>query len=293
MMHAVLVAAAVATGSIDSSLVVTTDWLAKHLRDPGVVVLQVDAGDSAYRAGHIPGARLLRYGSFIIDASGNSTELPTADSLRALFEAVGVSTNTHLVLVGAPLVVSRAFFTCDYIGLAHVSVLNGGMTQWTATGHALEQRTPAIARGKLVVTPHPEIVARSGWIVDRLGKPGMSLIDTRREDEYNGTATGVAGHIAGARQVDWQAFFRDPNEFALAGWSPTWQRLWRERVTPGDTVVAYCRVGHRSSATYFVSRLLGLPVKLYDGSYEEWSRLTLPVVKTATPLLQTTHEGSP
>ena len=288
MIHGALLAVILATRSVDSSLVVSTEWLARRLHDPAVVVLQVDAGDSAYRAGHIPGARLLRYGSFIIDGGGNSTELPSADSLRALFESVGVSTNSHVVLVGAPLVVSRAFFTCDYVGLAHVSVLDGGMTKWKASGDPVEQRTPAIVRGHLVVTPHPEIVARSGWIVEHLGKPGMSLIDTRREDEYNGTATGVAGHIAGARQVDWQSFFCDPNDFALMDVAEL-QRLWRERVAPGDTVVAYCRVGHRSCATYFVSRLLGLPVKLYDGSYEEWSRLGLPVVKTATSLLKTSQ----
>jgi thiosulfate/3-mercaptopyruvate sulfurtransferase len=291
VIHGLLLAAAVTAGSIDSSLLVSTDWLAKHLHDPGVVVLHVDASDSAYRAGHIPGARFLRSGAFIVDVNGNSTELPAADSLRDLFESVGVSTSTHVVLVGAPLVVSRAFFTFDYIGLAHVSVLNGGMTEWRATGHAVERRAPAIVRGHLVVTRRPEIVAGASWIVAHQGKPGMSLIDTRREDEYNGTAAGVAGHIAGARQVDWQSFFRNPDDFALKDVADL-QRLWRERVAPGDTVVAYCRVGHRSSATYFVSRLLGLPVKLYDGSYEEWSRLKLPVVTTATPLLKTLREGS-
>lgn len=283
MIHGILLAALVASQHVDTSLIVSSAWLASHLRDPAVVVLQVDANDSAYRAGHIPGARLLRFGSFIADANGVSTELPPADSLRALFESLGVSTSSHVVLTGSPLVVSRAFFTLDYLGLGHVAVLDGGTTAWKASGHAVEERTSAITRGHIATTARPDVVARSGWVTSRIGKPGMSLIDTRREDEYLGTAPGVKGHIAGARRLDWQDAFRDPAEFSLQDVA-TLQRLWQERVTPGDTVVAYCRTGHRGSATYFVSRLLGYPVKLYDGSYEEWAKLDLPLVTTPTAL---------
>jgi thiosulfate/3-mercaptopyruvate sulfurtransferase len=284
----VIVAAMLAIGLFgkppDTSLVVSAGWLAAHLHDPSVVVLQVDIRDSAYQAGHIPGARFLRYGTFVADVNGVSTELPPADSLRSLFEAAGVSTATHVVLVGAPLTVSRAFFTLDYLGLLHVSVLNGGVAGWTASGHAVERQAPQTARGQLAVTLHPEIVASARWITAHINKTGMSLIDTRRDEEYLGTAAGAKGHIEGARRLEWQEMFNDPAEFTLKPVAEL-QRMWSERVANGDTVVAYCRVGHRSSATYLVSRLLGYPVKLYDGSYEEWSKLNLPVSQAATPLL--------
>lgn len=283
MMPGLLLGTALLGGRADTSLVVSVDWLAKHLHDPAVVVLQVETGDSAYRAGHIPGAQPLQYSSLIMDLNGNSTELPPADSLRVLFESVGVSTNTHVVLVGAPLIVSRAFFTADYLGLAHLSVLDGGVTAWKAAGHAVEHGAPAIVRGQIVATAHPEVVAHASWIMQRLGHAGMALIDTRRDDEYLGAAPGVKGHIAGARRLEWQDLFRDPNEFRLKDVAEL-RQLWRERVAPGDTVVAYCRTGHRGSATYFVSRLLGYPVKLYDGSYEEWAKLGLPLVTTPTAL---------
>lgn len=283
MMHVLALASAIAGTPVDSSLVVSASWLAAHRHDPSVVVLEVNAGDSAYRAGHIPSARLLRYGSFIIDVNGVSTELPTLDSLRSLFESVGVSTNSHVVLVGSALVVSRAFFTLDYVGLRRISVLNGGISAWTAAGNELERLPPEIPRGRLEVRPHPDIVAQSGWIVSRLDQPGISLIDTRRANEYAGTAAGVRGHLPGARQLDWQDLFTDPDNFTLKDVAEL-QRIWSARVVPGDTAVAYCRVGHRSSATYFVSRLLGVPVKLYDGSYEEWATLDLPTTQVATPL---------
>ena len=283
MIHGLLLAAIAAAQSVDTSLVVSAGWLAKHAHDPAVVVLQVDVGDSAYRAGHIPGARFLRYGSYITDARGLSTELPPADSLRSLFESVGVSTATHVVLAGAPLTASRAFFTLEYLGLAHVSVLDGGVAAWKAAGNPVDRTVPAVVRGRISAAPHPGVVARADWITAHLGKPGMSLLDTRREDEYLGTAAGVKGHIEGAHRLEWQEMFRDPNEFSLQDVA-TLRRLFAARVVPGDTVVAYCRVGHRSSATYFVSRLLGLPVKLFDGSYEEWSRLNLPLVQAPTPL---------
>jgi thiosulfate/3-mercaptopyruvate sulfurtransferase len=278
-----IVALSTAKGGTNADLVVTATWLAAHQHDPSIVVLQIDAGDSAYRAGHIPGAHLLRYGSFIVNANGVSTELPTADSLRALLESVGVSTTSHVVLVGSALVVSRAFFTLDFLGLRNVSVLGGGMAAWRAAGNAVERSSLAIPRGRLAVSPHPEIVAQSGWIVAHLGQSGMSLIDTRRANEYAGTAPGVKGHLQGARQLDWQDLFTDPDNFVLKDGAEL-QRIWSERVVPGDTVVAYCRVGHRSSATYFVSRLLGVPVKLYDGSYEEWAALDLPTTQVATAL---------
>lgn len=285
MIHGALLVAVVAAGSIDSSLVVSPGWMATHLHDQSVVVLQVDANDSAYRAGHIPGARLLRYGTFIVDANGISTELPSVDSLRALFESVGVSSATHVILVGSALVVSRAFFTLDYLGLMHVSVLDGGTTAWKAAGNRVDQVVPEVQRGRIRLAPRPEVVAHADWIVAHLGHPGMSLVDTRRADEYAGTAAGVKGHLPGARQLDWQELFRDPADFALKDIAVL-RRLWGERVVPGDTVVAYCRVGHRSSATYFVSRLLGVPVKLYDGSYEEWAKLSLPTTQALTPLRQ-------
>ena len=279
--------ARVAGPMADTSLVVSTGWLAAHTSDPSVVVLHVDRSDSAYRTGHIPGARHVAYAALSVDLNGIRTELPPPDSLRALFEGLGVSNASHVVLTGPPLMVTRAFFTLDYLGLQRVSALDGGVTKWRAEGRALQQETPTVARGRIVPHPRPEIVAQAAWLLERLGKPGTSLVDTRTEGEYLGTGDRPGqtsnGHLEGARRLEWQDMFRDANEFSPKGLDDL-AALWRERVMPGDTVVTYCTVGYRGSGSYFVSRLLGYPVKLYDGSYEEWSKKNLPLVKTVTPL---------
>lgn len=269
------------------SLVVSTGWLATHLGDRSVVVLVIDHGDSAYRAGHVPGARLVSYMALGQTVNGVSLELPAPDSLRNLFEAAGVSNATHVVLSGPPLMVTRAFYTLEYLGLTHVSALDGGFTRWKSEGRAVDRAAPAFARGHIVPAPRPEIVAKAPWVLERVGKRGYSLIDTRTDSEYLGTAASgrlaSTGHLAGARRLEWQEAFASTTEFSLKGMGEL-AKLWRERVTPGDTVITYCYIGLRASGSYFISRLLGYPVKLYDGSYEEWARLKYPTVKAVTPL---------
>jgi len=272
----------------DTTLIVSAVWLAAHSKDPNVVVLHVDHSDSAYRAGHIAGARFVLYMHYTMDVGGIGTELPPVDSLRALFEAVGVSDDSHVVITGGPLMATRAFFTLDYMGLRHVSILDGGLGPWRAAGGSVTPgESPTVKRGHITPHPRPEIVAKSDWMLAHLGKPGVSLIDTRTIEEYDGVGErrGLPsnGHLEGARRLEWQEAMRDPNEFSPKDRAEL-ARMWAERVVPGDTVAAYCLVGYRASFTYFASRYLGYPVKLYDGSYQEWSKKNLPLVKTATPL---------
>ena len=283
----VMLAGASPAPAPDASLLVTTGWLAKNLTDRSVMVLVVDRTDSAYRAGHVSGARFVPYASFGQTVNGITLELPSPDSLRNLFESVGVSNATHVVLTGRPLIVTRAFFTLDYLGLTHVSALDGGFTKWKREGRAVETAAPAIERGHITPAPHPEIVATARWLLDRIGKPGYSFVDTRTDSEYLGIGArgGLrsAGHLDGARRLEWQAAFTDTNDFSPRSIEEL-GKLWRERVVPGDTVIAYCYIGYRASGTYFISRLLGYPVKLYDGSYDEWAKLKYPTVTTPTPL---------
>ncbi len=271
----------------DASLLVSTDWLAKNLGDRAVVVLVVDRNDSAYKAGHVPGARFVPYATFGENTNGLSLELPAPDSLKNLFESVGVSTSTHVVLTGRPLIVTRAFYTLEYLGLKNLSALDGGFTKWKREGRAGETRAPAVERGHIAPAPRPEIVAKAPWVLDRIGKAGYSFVDTRTDSEYIGIGArgGLksTGHIEGARRLEWQTAFTDTNDFTPKSIAEL-ATLWSERVTPGDTVIAYCYIGYRASGSYFISRLLGYPAKLYDGSYEEWARLKYPTVTPPTPL---------
>ena len=281
------IGAAPATPKPDSSLLVSTEWLAKNLADRSVVVLVVDRTDSAYHAGHVPGARFVPYASLGQTVNGISLELPSPDSLRNVFESAGVSNATHVVLTGRPLIVTRAFYTLEYLGLKNVSALDGGFTKWKREGRAIETAAPAIARGRITPAPHPEIVAKAQWVLDRIGKPGYSIVDTRTDSEYIGIVASGArrstGHLDGARRFEWQSAFTDTNDFSPQSLGEL-GALWRERVAPGDTVITYCTIGYRGSGSYFISRLLGYPVRLFDGSYEEWAKLNYPTVTTPTPL---------
>jgi thiosulfate/3-mercaptopyruvate sulfurtransferase len=268
------------------SIIVSTEWLAAHLSDPSVVVLDVDHEMNGYRDGHIPGARFVDYMSVITSRDGLSTELPDASDLRERFERVGVSNASHVVLYGGPLMVSRAFVALEYLGANEVSVLNGGLTKWRAEGRPIARDDPHIVAGKFEPHLRPGIVVDADWVRSRIGKPHIALVDTRTDGEYLGSGDrhGMpsAGHVQGARQLQWQELFREPNDLVFRDRDEL-ARLYTSRAQPGDTVVTYCFVGYRASMTYLVARYLGYSARLYDGSYEDWARRKLPVVAGAAP----------
>jgi thiosulfate/3-mercaptopyruvate sulfurtransferase len=272
--------------SSGDSVIVSTEWLAAHLSDASVIVLDVDHEPTAYRDGHIPGARYLDYMTVVASRDGLSTELPAAADLRERFEHLGVSSASHVVLYGTPLMVSRAFLALEYLGSSNVSVLNGGMAKWRAEGRVVSREEPRVVAGKIEVHARPEIVADADWVRSRIGKPGIALVDTRTDGEYVGSGDrhGMpsTGHVQGARQLQWQELFREPNDLLFRDRDEL-ARLYSARAHAGDTVVTYCFVGYRASMTYLVARYLGYQAKLYDGSYEDWSRRQLPTVPGAAP----------
>jgi thiosulfate/3-mercaptopyruvate sulfurtransferase len=267
--------------------VVSTEWLAAHLKDPSVVVLQVGTRDSSFRTQHIPGSRYVAYFAIAPEVAGLHNELPPGDSLRSYFESVGMSDGSQVVLVGRPLDVTRAFYTLDYFGFPRVALLDGGVTKWQREGRAVETSITPSARGHLTArTPRHEIVVQTAFVSEHLGKPGYTLFDTRTDEEYQGSAPNAKatdGHIPGARRVNWHDYFTSETDFQLAD-RQTLSRIWSETLRSStDTVIAYCAIGYRASATYFVSRLLGTPAKVYDGSAEAWGNENKPVVKGPTP----------
>lgn len=272
------------------SLVVSTHWLASHLEDPSVVVLDAAmfamGEDKDYLQGHIPGARLLNSNDLVARRDGLDSELPDVDEIRDQLEKLGISDSTLVVVYArtAPTA-SRALFTLDYIGHRKFAFLNGGIAQWRAEGRPVSRGVPAFVRGHITPHPHPEIVATADWVTARIGRPGVALIDTRGDGEYLGTAgrhgMPSAGHLAGARQLQWEQLFQEGTT-KLKDRSAL-QKLYADRLVAGDTVVTYCWIGYRASMTYFIARYLGYPVKLYDGSYQDWQTRKLPVHAGAAP----------
>ena len=266
-------------------VVVSTEWLAKHLEDPNLVLLHV--GEKAeYDAGHIPGARYVRLDDISVTshdhANGLMLEMPPPDSLRARLEALGISDRSRVVVYYGNDWVSpatRVIFTLDYAGLgSSAALLDGGMQAWKADGRPLTTDAPKQARGKLAALRIRPIVVDAAWVKSRLGSPSLHLIDGRAAVFYDGLEKGGSkkGHVTGAKSIpyteiaDDRLYLKNPAElralFARAG------------VAPGDTVVAYCHIGQQATAVLFAARSLGHPVLLYDGSYQDWSRRAeLPV----------------
>ncbi len=271
----------------DDSVIVTASWLAQHVNDPTVVVLDVEHDPSIFAAGHIPGARLVWYNDLGVERDGNHLELPTVEQLRALFEQAGVSNGRRVVVYSsvAPMG-SRAFFTLDYLGGVKASFLDGGLAAWKRANRPVSQAEPASRRGHYTPKPRPDAVVDAAWVEAHVGKPGVALIDTRTDGEYLGSGErhGMPsnGHVAGARQLQWEQLFANADEGTLLPRNEL-AALYNERTARGDTVVTYCYIGYRASMTYMVARALGYPTKLYDGSYEDWSRRKLPLVAGKSP----------
>lgn len=275
--------------SPNPSMLVSTDWLAQHLNDAKVVIIHVPHDANDFGAGHIPGARQLPYAGVRIEHNGIGTELPPVEQLQKTFEKLGVSDDSHVVIYagghGMAPMASRVFLSLDYLGHPRVSLLNGGFMKWQAEKRPVSTEDVRGAPGKL--TPRPRTVTvDADFVVSRTGKKGFAFLDTRTTPEYLGTGSRSGlpseGHIAGARQLEWEQLFSDSHSGTFLEPADL-KKVYTDRVAQGDTVITYCLVGYRASMTYFGARLLGYPVRLYDGSYQEWARLKLPVKKGEHP----------
>lgn len=270
-------------------VVVSVAWLARHLGDPRVRVFQVDyTGDSSFRARHIPGAQFLPLDSLAVARGGNDLELRTPAELRVALQGLGVSDSSWVVVYGAPAwAAARAFFTLDYVGLRHVSVLNGGLTDWASGGHDVTDQVTRYPRGTLTTQTRPAVVDAQ-WVRAHLDDPHIALFDTRSDAEYDGTmqhrGMTIKGHIPGAHLVHWEALVGDSvgGDLSLRD-SATLSAYYRSRAGAADSLVTYCHIGARASISYLVARYLGYPVRLYDGSYEDWATRQYPLRASSSP----------
>lgn len=271
--------AVTATAAARDQMLVSTDWLAKHLRD--VVVLDV-SDRAAYAVGHIPGARPLDIKQIAIDVAGIPNELPPTETLEAIFTRAGAGgSKTRIVICGRdPLHAARVWFTLDYLGAGdRAAILDGGYAKWTAELRPTSRREPAAGGPEFTASVNPSAIVRYP-IMRALVSWGMSLdnrfvlIDARLPEFFKGEKSGAGvtkpGHITGACNVPWS------NNLTPGG---TLRKEAELRdlyqgfgIDQNSQVVAYCRSGMEASLTYFVLRYLGYDAALYDGSYVEWTR---------------------
>jgi thiosulfate/3-mercaptopyruvate sulfurtransferase len=278
-------------GYANPDALVDTDWLAEHLGDADVRVIEVDEDTTAYEKGHIQGAvgwdwqRDLHapVGRDYVDQAG----------LASLLQQAGVGPSTTLVLYGGNnnWFAAYAYWILTYLGFDRVRLLDGGRKKWELESRPLTAEVPTYPRSDLrIATPvddsirafRDEVIAAQGG--------GTAFVDVRSPEEYRGERLApdhlpqeqsqVPGHIPGAANVPWAKAANDDGTFRSAD---ELRALYEgEGVTPDRAVIAYCRIGERSSHTWFaLTELLGYPnVKNYDGSWTEYGSLVgVPVEK--------------
>jgi len=280
-----------ATGGREPMLV-TVDWLAGHLNDPSLVLLQIGEKKD-FDKGHIRGAQFLEYESISTPhnhAQGLMLELPPVEQLVSVFERLGVSNRSHIVLYFGTDWVSpttRVYWTLDYLGLGdRTSILNGGLLAWQATHHPVSTETKQPAKGSITSAPRKEIVADAGWVSSHLHRPGVTIIDARTHEFYNGSQSDGnprSGHIPGASNLSYlDVVDQDNNKFKSP--DALKELFLAAGLMPGNLMVSYCHIGQRATVLYFTAKMLGYDAKMYDGSWEDWShRKDLPIVTGESP----------
>jgi thiosulfate/3-mercaptopyruvate sulfurtransferase len=271
-------------------LLVTVDWLDGHLSDPSLVLLQIGEKKD-YDKGHIPGAQFLEYESISTPhGQGLMLELPPVEQLVSVFERLGVSNRSHVILYFGTnwmTPTTRVYWTLDYLGLGdRTSILNGGLVAWQATHHPVSTEIKQSAKGSITPAPRKEIVADAEWVSSHLQQAGITIIDARTHEFYNGSQSDGnprSGHIPGAANLSYlDVVDQDNNKFK----SPdALKELFRAAgLKPGNLMVSYCHIGQRATVLYFTAKMLGYDAKMYDGSWEDWSRRKdLPIIAGESP----------
>jgi len=264
-------------------VVVSTEWVAAHVDDPMVRLVEVDVDTSSYEKGHIKNAVGWNWTTQLND--NVRRDIPNPKQFEELCNASGITNGQTVVLYGDNhnWFAAFAFWQFKIYGHKDVRLMNGGRKKWELEGKPFTTETPAITRTSYRAgVPDGTLRARRDNIFQILSGRPAYLVDVRSPDEFTGkviappgmTETAQrGGHIPGAANIPWSKAVNDDGTFK------TYEELaalyeW-QGVRPDKEAVAYCRIGERSSHTWFVLKyLLGFEkVRNYDGSWTEWGNL--------------------
>ncbi|MBA2557184.1 MAG: sulfurtransferase [Chloroflexi bacterium] len=276
------------TGYATETALVSPEWAQEHLDDPNVRFVEVDVDTEAYSQSHLPGAVGWNWTSQLSD--GIRRDIASREDLQRLLRESGIGRDTHTVLYGDNnnWFAAWAYWQLKLHGIDKVSILNGGRRYWLDNGLPLSTDAPQHEPTDIELgEPSWDLRAFRDDILPRLGEPGFALVDVRSPAEFSGeviappgmTETAQrGGHIPGAASIPWAQAVREDGTFKTAD---DLRALYGAKgITPDKDVVAYCRIGERSSHSWFVlHELLGYPnVKNYDGSWTEWgSMVNVPI----------------
>ena len=270
---------------------VTTDWVAEHGNDANVRLVEVDVDTSAYDEGHIAGAVGWNWQSQL--QASLRRDLISGPELEALLGVAGIDNDTTVILYGDNnnWFAAWAFWQLKYYGHGDVRLMNGGRAKWVADGRALTTDAPShAAKSYRASEPNQDIRAYRDAVLGAVSASSVALVDVRAPAEYSGELLAPAnlpqegaqrgGHIPGAANIPWGQAVNEDGTFKSAD---ELTALYGGKGIDGSKeTIAYCRIGERSSHTWFVlTQLLGhRNVRNYDGSWTEWgSIVNAPIEK--------------
>lgn len=272
-----------AGGYAHPEVLVSTDWVAENFDHPGVRIVEVDVDTAAYDQGHITGAVGWNWTTQLCDPVIRDI-VPKA-KLEQMLGASGIDNNTTIVLYGDNnnWFAAWALWQLKVYGHEDVRIMNGGRKKWLAEGRELTTDPPA-ERPRTYIAKDPDASLRAflPQVQAVLGRSGVAMVDVRSPKEFTGEILAPpglpetcqrGGHIPGAKNIPWGMACNEDGTFKAA---PELAALYQEQgVTPDKSIITYCRIGERSSHSWFALRyLLGYPdVKNYDGSWTEWGNL--------------------
>jgi thiosulfate/3-mercaptopyruvate sulfurtransferase len=271
---------------------VDTRWLEARLDDPSIAVIEVDEDTEAFHRGHIPGAIAMDW-KLELQATPRR-DFIDGDTLASMLIAKGIQDEQRLILYGGNnnWFAAYAYWLFRYRGIGNVSLLDGGRVKWEEEGRELtkETRQRVESAGFKLGSAKPLIRAHRDDVLARAVRGGARLVDVRSPAEFSGETMApphlpaeqpyVAGHIPGAANIPWSQAANEDGTFRSAD---QLLALYSDAgVTADEEVITYCRIGERSSHTWFVlSELLGFPrVANYDGSWTEYGSLVGVPVET-------------
>ena len=282
------------SSSTTTKALVSTDWISEHAKDKGLRVVEVDVDPSVYEKGHIEGAVGWNWRKDLQDQLNR--DVATKEALSNLLGKSGITSDTTIVLYGDNnnWFAAWAYWQLKLYGHTDVRILDGGRKYWLDHGLPLTTDVPTYPETGYRL-PEPDFALRAfrDDILPRLSDSELVLVDVRAPAEYSGELLAPpglsetaqrAGHIPGAASIPWAQTVREDGTFkSLEDLAALYAA---KGVTSDKDIIAYCRIGERSSHTWFVlHELLGYRrVRNYDGSWTEWgSMVGVPIEKTHVP----------
>ena len=267
-------------------VLVSTDWVASHLQDPSIRIIESNEDPLLYPSGHIPGAVEVDWTRDLNDPLRR--DYLGREGFEALMRRIGVTKDTTVVFYGDRnnWWATYAYWVFQLFGHAKAKIMDGGRIKWEKEGRPLVKDVPSYSATEYKAPERDDTKIRAfrDQVLEHL-KAKKPLVDVRSPDEYTGKKLHMpeypnegalrGGHIPGAASVPWaKAINPDDGTFKTGS---ELRSLYENdaRIKPGDDVIVYCRIGERSSHTWFVlTNLLGFDkVRNYDGSWTEWGNL--------------------